>query len=231
MKRLLRSAAVQTTLGWLLAGYLRLIMSTVRWRREGLECVEPTLTSREPAICLLWHGRIPLSLNMAPQWWRRDTRVLISPSADGEFIAQALARSGFPAIRGSSAKKGADAAKTRGAAIAFREALSWLKGGGALVITPDGPRGPNEVIAPGAVQIAKRSGARVFLVGVAARPAFRVNSWDRSMVALPFGRGAAVWVGPLTAPRDADETAVEALVADWSARLREATRRAEALIA
>jgi lysophospholipid acyltransferase (LPLAT)-like uncharacterized protein len=111
----------------------------VRWRHENLDAVEPTLAGRTPAIALFWHGRIPLCLSMAPQWWRRDTRALISPSADGEFIAQALARAGFPAIRGSSAKKGADAAKTRGASAAFRETLSWLKGGGALVITPDGP--------------------------------------------------------------------------------------------
>lgn len=222
---------MQAFLGRLLAAYLRLTLRTVRWRHENVAALEPTLTSRVPAICLFWHGRIPLCLSMAPQWWRRDTRALISPSADGEFIAQALARSGFPAIRGSSAKKGADASKTRGAAAAFRETLTWLKNGGALVITPDGPRGPNEVIASGTIQIAKRTGAEVWLAGIAARPALRVDTWDRPMIALPFGCGAVVWVGPLTAPASADEAAVQALVEDWSAQLRDATRRAEALLA
>lgn len=231
MKRWLRSEGVQATLGWLLAAYLRVTLHTVRWRHENVAALEPTLASRTPAMCLLWHGRIPLCLSMRPQWSRRDTRALVSPSADGEFFAQALARVGFPSIRGSSAKKGAAAVKTRGAAVAFREALTWLKQGGVLVITPDGPRGPNEVIAAGTVQIAKRSGAEVWLVGLAARPALRLQSWDRAMVALPFGRGAVVWVGPLGAPADADEAAVAALVEDWSAQLRDATRRAEALLA
>jgi hypothetical protein len=38
-----------------------------------------------------------------------------------------------------------------------------------------------------------------------------------------------VWDGPCYAPPDADEAAVEALATEWSARLRAATRRAEAL--
>ena len=51
---------------------------------------------------------------------------------------------------------------------AIREAVAWVQAGGALVVTPDGPRGPNEVIAPGALQIARRSGQPVYLMGIAA---------------------------------------------------------------
>jgi lysophospholipid acyltransferase (LPLAT)-like uncharacterized protein len=103
--------------------------------------------------------------------------------------------------------------------------------GGALVVTPDGPRGPNEVIAPGALQIARRSGQPVFLMGIAASPALQLRgAWDKVMFAAPFGRGAVVWDGPLQVPGDADEAEIKALVAAWSARLSAATRRAEALV-
>lgn len=230
MKTLLRSEGVQAFLGWVLGTYLRTVLGTVRWRHENLACVEPVLAGDSGAIALFWHGRIPLSLATAPQWWRKRTRALVSPSADGEFVAKALAMSGFPAIRASSAKKG-DSAKARQALGAVREAVSWVSGGGALVVTPDGPRGPNEVIAPGALQIARRSGQPVFLMGLAANPAWQLESaWDKVMFALPFGRGAVVWEGPLFVPADADEAAVQGLVADWSARLSAATRRAEALV-
>jgi lysophospholipid acyltransferase (LPLAT)-like uncharacterized protein len=50
------------------------------------------------------------------------------------------------------------------------------------------------------------------------------------MFAVPFGRGAVVWDGPLHVPADADDGAIEGLIADWSARLSAATRRAEALV-
>ncbi len=231
MKKFLRSDGVQAVLGWLLGSYLRLVLRTVRWRHENLEAVEPVLEDETAgAIALFWHGRIPLCLATAPQWWRKRTRCLVSPSADGEFIARALQMSGFPAIRVSSAKKG-DAAKARAAVAAIREATNWVAGGGALVVTPDGPRGPNEVIQAGALQIARRSGQPVFLMGIAADPAWQLqDTWDKVMFAAPFGRGAVVWEGPLHVPADAGEAEIAVLVADWSARLSAATRRAEALV-
>jgi len=229
LKGLLRNPAVQSFLGWVLAAYLRLVLRTVRWRHENLECVEPVLAGDSGAIALFWHGRIPLCLATAPQWWRKRTRAMISPSADGEFIAQALARAGFPAIRVSSAKPG-DAAKARAAVAGFREAMTWVADGGALVITPDGPRGPNEVIAAGALQIARRTGAPVFLMGIAAHPATQLKTWDKVMFAAPFGKGAVVWDGPLHAPARLDERQQADLIADWSQRLSAATRRAEALV-
>ena len=116
MKNLLRNDGVQAFLGWVLGTYIRLILNTVRWRHENVECVEPVLAGESGAIALFWHGRIPLCLATAPQWWRKRTRAFVSPSADGEFIAQALAMAGFPAIRVSSAKKG-DSAKARQAVI------------------------------------------------------------------------------------------------------------------
>lgn len=229
MKKLLRSDAVQAFLGWMLGAYIRLILETVRWRHENVECVEPVLAGDSGAIALFWHGRVPLCLATAPQWWRKRTRAFVSPSADGQFIATALEMAGFPAIRISSAKKG-DSAKARQAVAAIREAVTWVSGGGALVITPDGPRGPNEVVAMGALQIARRSGQPVFLMGIAANPAVQAKTWDRVMFAMPFGRGAVVWDGPFHVPADADDAVLERLQSEWSACLSSATRRAETLV-
>lgn len=229
MKGLLRNPAVQSFLGWVLAGYLVLVLRTIRWRHENVACVEPALAGGGGAIGLFWHGRIPLCLATEPQWRRKRTRAMVSPSADGEFIAQALARVGFPAVRVSSAKPG-DTAKARAAVAGFREAMNWVGEGGALVITPDGPRGPNEVVAAGAVQIARRTGAPVFLMGIAAHPAAQLKTWDQVMLAAPFGKGAVVWDGPYHAPARLDEAEAAALVADWSGRLSAATRRAETLV-
>jgi lysophospholipid acyltransferase (LPLAT)-like uncharacterized protein len=229
LKALLRSAVVQTLLGWALGAYIRLILVTVRWKHENVECVEPVLAGPSGAIALFWHGRIPLCLATAPQWWRKNTKAMISPSADGQFIATALEMAGFPGIRISSAKKG-DSQKARQAVAALREAVAHVSEGGALVVTPDGPRGPGEVIAEGSLQIAKRSGQPVFLMGIAANPAAQMNTWDRIMWALPFGRGMVVWDGPFFVPKDAEPAQIEALLADWTARLSAATRRAEALV-
>lgn len=230
MKKVLRHPAVQGFLGWILYLHLIVTLRSRRWVHDNLQCVEPVLSDGKPAVALFWHGSIPLCLGLAPVWWRRDkVRCMVSPSADGEFIAQALSRAGFPAIRTSSAKKG-DTAKARAAVAAIREAIGWVNQGGVLIVTPDGPRGPAEVIAAGSLQIAKKTGAPIYLMGLAVSPAIELDTWDKVTFAWPFGRGATAWDGPFHVPADADEAAIQALIQDLSAKLTATTQRAKDLV-
>lgn len=226
MKALFRSPAVQGVLAFILAAYLKVCLSTIRWRSENRAAAEAVWDAGGPVIVCFWHARISIS----PACWdlkrAQEPRALISLSPDGEFIARAVARLGFPAIRGSSTKKSAPD-KVKGGARAFRDVLKWLKGGGGIAITPDGPRGPAEQMADGAVMLAKASRAPVLLVGLACRPMARLKTWDQAVLPLPFGRGAIVWDGPLSARADDD---AEALRRDWAERLTAVTERAEALL-
>lgn len=224
--RPLRSPLVQTTLAWLLSGWLRLCLATIRWRQENLAAAEQVWASEGGAIVCFWHSRIALAPACWPLERAQPPRVLISLSPDGEFIARAVSRLGFPAIRGSSSKKGAPD-KAKGGAAAFRDVLRWIRGGGGVAITPDGPRGPAGVMAEGALMLAKASGAPVLLVGLACAPAIRLGGWDDGRLPLPFGRGAIVWDGPIIW---GESDALEAARADWTARLDAATARAEALV-
>jgi lysophospholipid acyltransferase (LPLAT)-like uncharacterized protein len=229
MKRLFRSPQVQAALAWLFAGYLKFALSTIRWRQENREAAEQVWDAKGGVLVCFWHSRISLS----PACWPLDRaqapRALISLSPDGQFIAGAVAKLGFPAIRGSSAKK-TDPAKAKGGASAFRDVLRWVAKGGGVAITPDGPRGPAEEMAEGTPLLAKASGAPVLFVGLATGPCLRLNSWDDAMIPLPFTRGAIVWDKAEAVARDADEAALAALNADWSNRLSAATRRAEAML-
>jgi lysophospholipid acyltransferase (LPLAT)-like uncharacterized protein len=230
MKRLFRSPQVQAALAWLFAAYLRLTLKTIRWRQENLSAAEAAWGSGGGVLVCFWHSRIALSPACWPLGRAQEPRALISLSPDGQFIAGAVERLGFPAIRGSSAKK-TDPAKAKGGATAFRDVLRWVARGGGVAITPDGPRGPAEAMAEGAPMLAKASGAPVLLVGLAASPCLRLKSWDRAMIPLPFGRGAIVWAGLPPVARTADEAALAALNAAWTAELCALTRRAEALVA
>jgi lysophospholipid acyltransferase (LPLAT)-like uncharacterized protein len=215
--RPLRNAAVQSVLAAILAAYLKLTLKTIRWRIEGLPAAEAVWAAGGAVVVCFWHARIPLSPACWPLDRAQEPRALISLSPDGAFIARAVAKLGFPAIRGSS-QKASDPTKAKGGSTAFRETLRWLKSGGGLAITPDGPNGPPEVMKDGSKALARAAACPVLLVGLASAPAVRLNSWDRTLVPLPFGRGAIVWraVG---------------LDEDWDAELNAATRRAEALVA
>ncbi len=232
VKRWFRRPGVQAALAWLMAAYLRFALSTLRWRQEQRGVAEAVWDARGGdgvrggVIVCFWHSRIALSPACWPLHRAQAPRALISLSPDGQFIAGAVQRLGFPAIRGSS-RKDSDPANDKGGLSAFRDVLKWIRGGGGVAITPDGPRGPVEQMKEGAPMLAKLSKAPVLFVGLACRPAIRLGSWDRAMIPLPFGRGAIVWDGGAPVDRDAEPAVLANL---WAEQLSAATRRAEALV-
>ena len=228
MKRLFRTPWVQSTIAWLVSGYLRFTLATMRWRFENRAPADAAVAAPEGVIACFWHGRIALAPVVGRVMGDKPRRVIISPSPDGEFIAKAVARLGFPAIRGTSALT--DKRRTVAGAFTFRDAMKFILDGGILVVTPDGPRGPAQTMPIGPVMMARMRGTPAFLCGLAAEPAIKLNSWDKGRIPLPFGRGCAVFVGPLTVPRTAGDADIEVIRADWQAQLNAAQARAEELV-
>lgn len=225
--RPLRHPWVVRCLAWVFSSYLKLVYRTLRWTVVDGARAETVWQDGSGVILCFWHAQIPYS----PQSWplargAQDMRALISLSADGEFIAQAMHRLGFPAIRGSSQKK-TDPTKNKQGEQAFRDMVRWVKGGGGVAITPDGPRGPARVMQPGTPALAKVCKAPVLFVGLASSPCLRLNSWDQTVVPLPFGRAAMVWDGPVLAEREDDP---DTLCRLWQDRLTQVTERAETLV-
>ena len=228
MKRLFRSPAVQWTLSMILSGYIDLALFTMRWRFVDTEEADKVVASPQGCIGAFWHGRIALAVVCRRVLKHKPRRVLISLSPDGEFIARAVERLGFPAIRGSGGRKGkAD----KGGGAAFRQAVKFMADGGCLAITPDGPRGPNQVMQEGVVTLARVAQVPVFAFGLACSRGITLNSWDKGRLPALFSRGCVVFDGPFYAPRDAGPEALEALRVEWQERLTAAQLRAEAILA
>ncbi len=225
--RPLKSSRVLRAGAALFAGYVRLSLSTLRWTREGEAVAREHWRKGGGVILCLWHHAIPLS----PATWPareqpQPMRALISRSKDGEFIAQVMERLGFGAIRGSS-KKQTDTAKNKNGEQAFREMVRWVREGNAVAVTPDGPRGPAMAMQKGVAALARATGAPVLMVGLAANPAWRLKSWDRTVTPKPFGRAAMVWGEPVFASRDDD---ADALLERWTQAMRALDARANALV-
>ena len=221
--RPLRNPAIRGALAWLLAAWMRFCFATIRWTRRGEAEVEAVWAQGGGVIPIFWHSRLALS----PASWPLDratpTKALVSLSPDGQFIARALERVGFPAIRGSTANKDKSQA-AKGGSQALRDGLRQLKVGG-LAVTPDGPRGPAGVMGEGVPVMARLSGAPVVFLGLSCRPAIRLGSWDRAVVPLPFGRGAVLYE-VVHYPEGLEPAEV---ARDWSARLTDLEVRADAL--
>jgi lysophospholipid acyltransferase (LPLAT)-like uncharacterized protein len=226
--RPLRHPGVQRALASTLSAWLRFAVRTTRWTVESRERLEPLLGGDGGVIVCFWHAGIPVS----PFAWPMDhpgvqeMRALISRSRDGAFIAEVMDRLGVPAIRGSRAQEAARA-RDKGGAEALRDMAKWVRGGGAIAITPDGPQGPARRMGEGPFVLGRITRAPVFLLGLACTPAVRLNTWDRMFLPMPFGRGAMVWDGPFHVSGEDDSAAT---VADWQTRLDAVTLRAEALV-
>jgi lysophospholipid acyltransferase (LPLAT)-like uncharacterized protein len=221
--RPLRIPWVQATLAWVLAEWMRLCFATIRWTHENEGVAQEIWARGGGVLCVFWHSRIGLSPACWPLDRAQPAKALISLSPDGQFIAKAVARQGFPAIRGSSSNKD-KADRAKGGSQALRDGLRQLKVG-ALAITPDGPRGPVNVMAEGLPLLAKLSGAPALFIGLSCRPAIRLGSWDRAVLPLPFARGAIVW-DVAEYPQGADMAEVTAA---WTQRLNAVEARADAI--
>ena len=150
----------------------------ITWRvREHNDAVYRTVrAARQPVIYTLWHGEM-LSL----LWHRRNEgiAVLISEHRDGEIIARIAEGFGFTTVRGST---------SRGASRALIGLARAVESGRSAAVTPDGPRGPARVFAPGAVIAAQRTGVPIIPIRVSASRAWRLRSWDRFLIPKPFAR-------------------------------------------
>jgi lysophospholipid acyltransferase (LPLAT)-like uncharacterized protein len=163
---------------------LRLLGSTWRVRRVGHEAFDAMLARNEPFIVVFWHGEI------VPVTWihrGRGIAPLISRHADGEIIARMVENLGYRTVRGST---------SRGGVRALLETAQYVRDGITVGFTPDGPRGPRHVFAPGALIVAQRTGRPIIALGATASRAWRLRSWDRHVVPMPFATVTIRYSGP-----------------------------------
>ncbi|MDX8401704.1 MAG: lysophospholipid acyltransferase family protein [Mariprofundaceae bacterium] len=174
---------------WLIYLIYRLLCLTVRWEYVG-ERYDPRAT--RPFVLGFWHARILMLPYMFRGW---PGALLISEHRDGEMIARAAKLMGLDSVRGSS---------TRGGGRALLALIRLARKGLPVAVTPDGPTGPAEVVKPGVVQLARKSGLPFRSACYATERHWRLGTWDRFYVPKPFTRGVFV-LGEEVWPGEDDE--------------------------
>jgi lysophospholipid acyltransferase (LPLAT)-like uncharacterized protein len=224
VKRIIRSRAVQESLGFLVAGYLKAVHRTNRFVMEPADAYD-RIGPLMPVIAAMWHGQhFMIHFARRPQ---DRAASLVSRSGDGEFNAIALRHLGVRAIRGSGAR-GRDIRK-KGGVQAMRAMLRALDDGEMVVLTADIPK-IARVCGEGIVTLAQLSGRPIVPVAVVTSRRIDFDSWDKASIGLPFGRGAMVLGDPIPVPRDADAQALEALRRQVERELDRVHARAYALV-
>jgi lysophospholipid acyltransferase (LPLAT)-like uncharacterized protein len=217
VKKILQSDWLRAALSWLAARYLLLVVKTLRWRIVG-EAELQEMATGAPMIVAFWHETIP----SMPIFWQQARRrgmvrpgvALASRHRDGQLIGRVIEHMGIGLVSGSS---------SRGGAAGLRGLLNALATGTHVGLTPDGPRGPRRVCAPGVAQLAALSGRQVLPCAAITSHAKVLNSWDRMRLPLPFGHGVLVCGEPISVPREDWQSGVETVTAALNAAMDRAS--------
>jgi lysophospholipid acyltransferase (LPLAT)-like uncharacterized protein len=189
------------------------------WRCHLVDAHGVLIQSHGPMIFCVWHNRLALATTMWEKFGRQKIRsaglvALISASHDGGVLARTLRYFSVEAVRGSSSRRGPQA---------LLELTTWTERAHSIAITPDGPRGPRYVVQDGILALAQVSGLSILPVSAVVGWKFRLKSWDRFQVPLPFSR-CEIRVGlPVTVPREATDEERRALKAQLQERMQQLT--------
>jgi lysophospholipid acyltransferase (LPLAT)-like uncharacterized protein len=182
-KKTVKSRAFMSVATALIAFYLWFVWKTSRFQVEGNEAVENALLTEKSIIVCFWHSH----MSLCPFAWQKPEHpfdMLISGHSDGQWISQIVSYFNIHTVAGSS---------SHGGVQALKKMIRGLNEGRCVGITPDGPRGPREVVKEGIFALSSLSGKPVFALAFRLSKEKVINSWDRFKIPLPFSRGVFVW--------------------------------------
>ena len=148
-----------------------------RWSVLGEENIQSLIEKNRSFILVTWHGKV---LSVFKYFSRKNYIGLASKSGDGSLIVDVGEKMGYRFVRGSSGKGGSEA---------YQSMVDLLKNPSTqLIITPDGPTGPEHVPKPGAVRLARESGVPVIpVVGHTSR-SWILKNWHTFYISKPFSK-------------------------------------------
>jgi lysophospholipid acyltransferase (LPLAT)-like uncharacterized protein len=193
-----KSAMLGTLAGWT----MKLLAASLRFDIRDRCGIGNTVQPMPPVIYALWHNRF---FCVPPAWNRicyghRKTVALTSASHDGDMVARAMAVFGLGSVRGSSSRRGV------AALVGLKRAL---QDGLDICVTPDGPRGPRYIVQPGVIKLAESTGAPIIPIHVRFSSAWRLKTWDRFVIPMPFSRVEVTFAEPIRLARGVDADAFE----------------------
>lgn len=171
-----KSSGFHNFLTWLIHTYLFVVYKTTRLRYilpSGYSLKD--FDNETKTIFVMWHGMLALALRAN---FNKRIKVLASSHTDGRIISGVLTSFGYSIIEGST---------NRAPIAATRQIIRALHSKDNIFITPDGPRGPARKLSSNVVGIAKITGAKIVPISFTGSNFFRLGTWDRLAMPLPFG--------------------------------------------
>jgi lysophospholipid acyltransferase (LPLAT)-like uncharacterized protein len=128
---------------------------------------------------MLWHEKLLLAPLVTWRFKKKHFTAVVSKSRDGKLL------SAFSNTYRNISTIDVGHLERRKALV---EMCEKVKHDTALLITPDGPRGPRRKLKPGLDYIAKKTNTPVFYLDWHAENAWTFNTWDKMQCPKPFSK-------------------------------------------
>ena len=196
-KKLLKNFFVQYILGFFTFLYIRAVNFTSSIQIENESIPKQFWNNDKPFILAFWHSQLMM---IGFSWKKKqNVNILASSHSDGRFGAIVGKYFNLNNIQTSEKNKSAS----------LRSIFKLLNDNNYIGITPDGPRGPKEIVSEGIIKIAKKSKVPIIPIGFWSSKNFKLKSWDSFLITLPFSKCSFVWNKPLEIPYNIQENQIQ----------------------
>lgn len=213
--------AMHPLFGKSLAVYMRLLGRTCSFEVIGEENHAAATAGDVPALYISWHEQLMPFISYAMNVFNLNKLVTLIEGGDRGLLLRY-------AVLGVGGQVSVPVQYQSGSLSGGRNLLSLIrkmKGGMNGFMAPDGPDGPCFKAKPGAMFIAKKSGAKVLPTGTWMERGTRVNRWDQYMVPFPFTKITVAFGKPFVYTDDYNEESFTAKIADSLNAVRETARK------
>ena len=186
---------IALVLMWLCAKLMSLVSYTYRYKIINENYIQDALSKTGSVIYTFWHQNILATVFSKPRSFKAVC--LISKSRDGDLIAYPCEALGMKALRGSSGKMAVSVKK---------DFEKCLLDGYSGVIAIDGPVGPAFKVKYGSISFSSNTQIPIVPYRAFSFHSFRVSTWDRMLIPIPFSTIYIVYGEPLLVDKNVEKS-------------------------
>ena len=158
-----------------------IIKSTSNWKGENEQLIEKELTKKKTLIVLIWHHQL---MGSTFSWkFKPKLRPIATSHRDGQLSTLVQKKFGLdPLLR-----------KKDNPTFLIKNISKAVQNGDCIYITPDAPHGPPKKINTNIFKLCQKFDLNIAILSFHTNRYFRINSWDKLKIPLPFSKGIYLW--------------------------------------
>lgn len=169
---------------------LWIIKSTSSWRGINEEIIKKELSNKRSLIVLIWHHQL---MGSTFSWkFNSKLRPIATSHRDGQLSTLVQKKFGLePLLR-----------KKDNPTFLIKNISKAVQNGDCIYITPDAPHGPPKKINTSIFKLCQKFNLNIAVLSFHTNKYFRLNSWDKLKIPLPFSKGIYLWGDEIIQPKD-----------------------------